>query len=218
MKTRIIIAAIALLASSQTYAQMGKPSFGLRAGVNFQNLNGKDANDDRLENSLKVGFNAGVTADIPVADELFIQPGVLYSTKGAKVDVGNDNAKVNIGYIEIPINLLYKPLLGQGHLLMGFGPYVAFGVNGKVSGGGFEDDIKFDSEVTAADYFANPFILKRFDAGANLLFGYEFTQRLSAQLNAQLGLVNINPKISGAGSDPGTLKNTGFGVSLGYKL
>jgi hypothetical protein len=214
MKTKLILIVAAICMSAVTFAQVGRPAFGLRAGVNFQNLNGKDENDDNLENDLKTGFHVGVTGDIPFAQDFYIQPGLLYSTKGAKIE-GSD-VKVNIGYLEIPINLLYKPLLGEGRLLMGFGPYVAFGLNGKVKGDDAEYDIEFDKETSVTD---PDFTIKRFDAGANLLFGYEFTQRLSAQLNAQLGLLNMAPEYADAPNlDPGTIKNTGFGVSLGYKF
>ena len=57
--------------------------------------------------------------------------------------------------------------------------------------------------------------LKRFDAGANFLAGYEFSNKLSFQLNAGLGLVNILNTESG---DDAKLKNTGFGISLGYRF
>lgn len=218
MKTKIALLTLGLITTFFSYAQMGRPSFGLRAGVNFQNLNGKDADDNKRENDLTVGFNVGVNAEIPVAEDFYLQPGVLYSTKGAQMDDDGD-VKVNIGYIEVPVNLVYKPELGTGRLLMGFGPYVAFGINGKVKGDGMSDrDIKFENEVSPQDFLGNSYYLKRLDAGANLLFGYEFTSRLSAQLNAQLGLVNIHPKISGSTADLGTLKNTGFGVSLGYRF
>ena len=40
-----------------------------------------------------------------------------------------------------------------------------------------------------------------------LLFGYMFTPKISAQLNAQLGLVNIQQDPPG----DATVKNTGFG-------
>ena len=185
--------------SVASYAQM--PSFGLRAGVNFQNLNGKDASGDKLNNKMKAGFNAGVTADIPVAGpDYFVQTGLLFSTKGAKLQGFSQDVKANISYLEVPITFLYKPILGEGHLLVGVGPYLGFAVGGK-----FEDQkINFGED------------LKRFDAGGNILFGYEFTQKLSAQLNAQLGLVNILPDNT-ANADA-TLKNTGFGVSLGYRL
>ena len=93
---------------------------------------------------------------------------------------------------------------------MGFGPYVAYGVGGKVENAGIENDVKFEKEAGNA---ANTVYFKPFDAGANILFGYEFSNKLSAQLNAQLGLVNIN-----AYDNDAKLKNTGFGVSLGYRL
>jgi len=87
MKTKIwalALAATALVTNS--YAQDGT-TFGLRAGVNFQNVNGKDFEGDKIEdNKLKTGFHIGVNAEIPVAPEFYIQPGVLFSTKGAKDD------------------------------------------------------------------------------------------------------------------------------------
>lgn len=221
MKTKIALLTLAIVTTFSAYSQVGRPSFGIRAGVNFQNLNGKDAGDDKLENNLKVGFNAGVNAELPVAEDFYIQPGVLYSTKGAKLDdnfAGSD-VKVNLGYIEIPINLIYKPALGQGNLLMGFGPYIAFAVNGQVKDDNNEIDVVFDKEVSLQEYSNNPYVMKRFDAGANLLFGYEFNRRVSAQLNAQLGLMNLNPELTNSGGvDLGTMKNTGFGISLGYRF
>lgn len=187
-----------LLLTCIAAASYSQTSFGVRGGVNFQNLNGKDDAGDKLENKLKTGFNVGVTADIPVvAPDYFVQTGLLFSTKGAKFDF--NNVKANISYLEVPITFLYKPILGQGHLLVGVGPYVGFAVGGK-----FDDtDIDFGEDI------------KRFDAGGNLLFGYEFTRKLSAQLNAQLGLVNLLPDENGSDA---TLKNTGFGVSLGYRF
>ena len=172
-------------------------SFGLRGGVNFQNLNGKNASGGNLDNKLKVGFNIGATADIPVASpDYFVQTGLLFSTKGAKLEEGSITNKVNLSYLEIPITFLYKPTLGEGRLLLGVGPYLGFAVGGSADVG----DISFDDDF------------KRFDAGGNILFGYQFTDNISAQLHAQLGLVNIGQNTPG----DATIKNTGFGVSLGY--
>jgi hypothetical protein len=56
------------------------------------------------------------------------------------------------------------------------------------------------------------------DAGANMLAGYQFRNKISVQLNAQLGLTKINPEYEGAGNDKTSAKNTGFGFSLGYRL
>jgi hypothetical protein len=59
----------------------------------------------------------------------YLQPGVLYSQKGAEFE---DSAELQLNYIEIPVNLVYKPVLGAGRLLLGFGPYVGFGLGGKL--------------------------------------------------------------------------------------
>lgn len=216
MKKKIMLScALAMLITAGAFAQT-KTSFGLRAGVNFQNLNGKDINDDKLENKLKTGFNVGVNAEIPVGIDFYVQPGVLFTTKGAKLE-DSDN-KINISYIEIPVNFIYKPAIGTGRLIMGFGPYAAFGMGGKVKNeNGNETDIKFEKKITAAQAISGTPYLKGFDAGANLLFGYEFANKLSVQLNAGLGLVEINPEIDGVNNN-GSLKNTGFGLSLGYRF
>ncbi|MEQ1799748.1 MAG: outer membrane beta-barrel protein, partial [Lacibacter sp.] len=102
---------------------------GIRAGVNLQNINGRDFNDNKLENKLVPRFQGGITADIPLADQFYIQPGLLFSGKGTK-EKATDNT-ISVSYLEVPITFLFKPLLGTGHLLLGVGPYVGFAINGK---------------------------------------------------------------------------------------
>jgi hypothetical protein len=228
-KSILLAAATALLgffgqAQTQT-VEVGRTTFGVRAGINFQNINGEYENGDKIKNDLVTRFHLGVNAEIPVAPDFYFQPGLLFTTKGTK---GSDQflgqsleGKLNLSYLELPLNFLYKPVLGSGKLLVGFGPYVAYGIGGKLklaSGAQDEDvDVKFKNNVNSSDpddriYF------KPFDAGANILFGYEFSNKLSAQLNAQLGLVNINSKYEGAPDNDAKAKNTGFGVSLGYRF
>jgi hypothetical protein len=217
MKRKMIIAAMAGIMTVSAYGQSmvketGRTSFGIRAGVNFQNINGKDAAGNDLKNDLLTGFNAGINAEVPLSSGFYLQPGVLYSTKGAKLSDGN---KVKLSYIEVPVNFVYKPLLGSGNMLLGFGPYVGFGIHGKVeSPNGSSEDIKFSNDFDASSGGPQ---MKRFDAGGNLLAGYEFANHVSFQLNAQLGLADINPKTTAA-NDKTKLKNTGFGLSLGYRF
>ncbi len=54
---------------------------------------------------------------------------MLFSTKGAKAKEGD--VKINLSYVEIPVNFIYKPELGTGRMVLGFGPYAAFAVGGK---------------------------------------------------------------------------------------
>jgi len=212
----VLITAIAALFgfagfTQETTITANRTTFGLRGGVNFQNINGKDASDNDLDNGITTGFHLGVNAEIPVGTGSYFQPGILYSMKGAERK--NTDIKTKLSYIEVPLNFVYKPVLGTGNMLLGFGPYVAFGLDGKVDNNGVDTDIDFVSDYESNNSSPQ---FKRFDAGANFLAGYEFANKFSFQLNAQLGLVNINPEISS--SDKTKLRNTGFGVSLGYRF
>jgi hypothetical protein len=211
-----------ILQAQQKTTDASRTSFGIRGGVNFQNINGKDENGDKLENDMLTGFNAGINIEIPVGTDFYFQPGLLYTIKGAKTkDVIPGHGKIKISYLEIPLNLIYKPMLGKGHLLLGFGPYVALGLNGKVTydGGGINQssDIKFKNTVKSSDP-DNFVYLRPLDAGANLLAGYEFSNKVSFQLNTQLGLTKINPEYEGVSNDKRSAKNTGFGFSLGFRF
>jgi len=201
--------------------EIGKTSFAVLGGVNFQNLNGKDNSGNKLENNLIVGYHFGVNAQIPVAPEFYFQPGLQFSTKGAKNTVSALTSTYKLSYIELPLNFVYKALLSNGYFMIGLGPYVAYGVGGKAvyEGGStsYEADLKFKSEVVSGDPLTTVYI-KPFDAGGNIFFGYEMAGGLFMQLNAQLGLININPDHYLNPDDSSTLKNTGYGLSLGYRF
>jgi hypothetical protein len=218
MKNRMLILLAGLVLMATAGFAQTKTSFGIRAGVNFQNLNGEQPiTGDDLEFDLKVGFHVGVEADVPIAEEFYLRPGVLFSTKGAKSS-DNSDTKLNLSYVEVPVSFVYKPVLGTGKLVIGIGPYVAFAVGGKIKNG-TETDIEFEKEISVAQWNSGTPYLKGFDAGGNIFFGYEFTQNIFAQINAQLGLVNINPEVEGLDDDDrGKTKNTGFGLSVGYRF
>ncbi len=214
--TAIVLSGAYFTSTAQSTASGSKISVGVRAGVNMQNLNGRDLNDNKLENKLVPRIQAGVVVDIPLADQFYIQPGLLFSGKGAKENGSDDN--VNVSYVDIPLTFLFKPLLGSGHLLLGVGPYVGFAVAGKVTDpNDNKQTIKFKNSITAIEAITDPY-LRRMDAGANLLFGYELSNNLSIQLNSQLGLAKINPEIEGISDNKAVLRNTGFGLSLGYRF
>jgi len=211
--------------SASSADAIGRTTFGVRAGVNFQNITGKYGNDVKMKNDLIPGFNVGVNAEIPIAPTFFIQPGLLFTTKGAKLEQNNSQSytsNVHLSYIEVPVNLVYKPLLGTGRLIAGFGPYVDFGVGGKIKYDGTnapaDKDIKFQKTISSSDNNNNYAYYRGFGAGANVLFGYEFANKLSFQLNAQLGLTDINPENQSVSSTNAKATNTGFGISAGYRF
>ena len=229
MKTKFLtLSAIFIFSTLALQAQIG---FGLLGGVNFQNINGKDNNGNKLENGLLTGFHAGVNVIIPVAPDFYFQPGLLFSVKGAKNDFFSSEVKASgdyvtttkLSYIEMPLNLLYKPQLGNGFILLGFGPYIAFGIGGKENSDfgaslSYERDVKFKNTVTNfVDLLENAYY-RPFDAGANIFFGYELSMGIFLQVNAQLGLMKINPEYAWITDSKISYKNTGFGLSIGYRF
>jgi hypothetical protein len=221
----ICAAAVEAVAQTNATAPLGPVTLGFRAGVNFQNFNGKDQNGDMLNNDLVTRFNAGLNVEIPIAVDFFFQPGLLFTTKGSARETVLNNqpykSNVSLSYLELPLHLVYKPLLGTGHFILGFGPYVAYGVGGKakytIAGMNSTESVKFKNKVEAGDP-TNVTYFRPWDAGANLFAGYEFSNKLSFQLNVQLGLVPINPEYPAIANDRASVKNTGFGLSVGYRL
>lgn len=207
-------------AAQQTQVSMVRTdgtSVGIHAGVNMFNINGKNAVGTELDNKLKTGFSAGVNVAIPLGSGFYVQPGVDFTQKGTETE---NDIKTTLNYIDIPINFVYKPILGSGNLVLGFGPYLGFGVSGKVkNANGTTSDVEFKDEYDPG-LPGTTTQLRRSDAGANLLAGYEFSNKLSVNLKAQLGLKDINPDVPDNSSvnDQTRFRNTGFGLSLGYRF
>ncbi len=205
-----------------------RTAFGVLGGVNFQNINGKNFAGDKLTNDMIIGYHAGLNIQIPIAPDFYFQPGVLFSTKGAKnvsdpiVGILETTRTINLSYIEVPLNLVYKGLLGNGYVMVGFGPYIGYAIKGtdKFEAGSisYENDIEFVNVVDASnDIFGS--YSKALDAGANIFAGYELAGGLFFQLNTQLGFLKINPEDNRfPGDNKREYKNTGYGLSLGYRF
>lgn len=199
---KVLLSVAAMFLAGATFAQV---KFGVVAGPQFSSQTYK-INGDKETSDLLTGLRAGVTVDLPLADEFFIQPSLLYSGKGGKEKINNLTLKERIHYLQLPINFMFKPEVGAGNLYLGAGPYFAMGLGGKseavIGGSVVSSDIDWD------DY------RKRFDAGANLQFGYELPMGFNFGLYADLGLVNIRQN----GDSDNSRRNTSFGVTAGYKF
>ena len=228
MKTRLILIALMFVLSTFiSNAQStgtAKTSFAILGGVNFQNFNGKDNSGNKLENDMIIGYHAGFNIQMPVAPEFYFQPGVLFSLKGSESSFGSLTGTYKLSYIEVPINLVYKGMLGNGFVILGFGPYLGYGIMGNAtleSGSvSVETDVEFKNVVESGDPYATPYF-RTFDAGGNIFAGYEMEGGLFFQLNAQLGMLKINPEDKRTAVVYGeelSVKNTGFGLSLGYRF
>jgi len=211
--------------SAQRAVKIGKGSFAFQGGVNFQSINGKNVSGEKLNSDIFTGYHAGIMADLKIAPGFYFQTGLLYAVKGGKnylmSSYPTTAIELKTGYLELPLQFVVKPVLGNGHLLLGLGSYVAYGLGGKVKfnfeGIELKKDIVFQNEVASSDP-SNEVYLRRMDAGFNMLAGYEFANGIFFQLNTQLGLAKINPRFTESTNDQSLAQNTGFGLTLGYRL
>jgi hypothetical protein len=218
MKKQVLVL-LALFGTLSTYAQV---SFGVKAGFNSASISSEG------EASRLSAWHAGGIADISLAENFSLQPQLLVSVKGSKTKGFSEtievpgaepivydfpSTKTSLTYLEVPVNFLYKLEAGAGKVFFGAGPYVGFGLTGKVkvdAEGAEDGDIKFDgkkeAELEEGDEDGH---LKRLDAGANFLAGYELKNGLLFSVNYSLGLTNIDP-------DGAKSKNGYIGISVGY--
>ncbi|MBW4890546.1 PorT family protein [Mucilaginibacter sp. HMF5004] len=188
MKKALLVLGLIAGSIGFSYAQKSAVTFGVKGGVNFASLTASGGGYSVNSGNI-TSFHIGGVADIPVGDSFSIQPGILYSGKGASGST--------LGYIEVPVNLLYSTGSGSGKFFFGAGPYFGYGVsasNGNKFGSGTND-------------IANP------DFGLNILAGYRFESGLSFSAGYGLGLANLNNDKS---SGNVTVKNNVTSISVGY--
>jgi hypothetical protein len=171
-----------------------------------------------------MGFNIGGKAEYSLTKEFAIEGGLSISQKGAKVEMSNSGvtvtASINPLYLEIPINAVYKMDVG-GIQLQGFaGPYLGFGIGGKISytATGLPSGLTIDNILSQMGKTNNAAIkfgsattddMKGTDFGLNFGVGAEM-KNIQVRLQYGLGLTNL------ANNSGDTQKNGVFSISVGY--
>lgn len=141
-----VLLSLGLLASISFAAQAQSIKYGVKAGASLTTLTGSDS--DGAKN--KFGFNGGVLANFGINDLFSIQPEVLYSMKGAKVD-GTD-AHLNLNYIDVPV--LVKVATGATGLFFELGPQVGFLASAKAKNNSVSVDVKDNAKNVDFGYAA----------------------------------------------------------------
>ena len=121
-----ILLGILLLTTLNTFAQGVR--YGAKMGVNISTLSG----DDFEDSSSRLGFAAGVFAEIPMGNSLIFQPELLYSGQGIKPNTGPEgnygfgtdglpnrpfDERAELDYLQIP--LLVKKNFGKFNFHIG---------------------------------------------------------------------------------------------------
>lgn len=121
---KILILAIALFSTGLANAQSTDKAikFGVKAGVNYSNII-KDNGNNNFKTDYLVGFNAGITLDIKLLENLAFTPEALYSTKGYKSSTTFGDFTQTTHFIDIPILASIK-LADKFNVVVG--PQVSF--------------------------------------------------------------------------------------------
>lgn len=219
-----------LVISSAAFSQRSRAI--VKAGVNLANVSVTD-NGNIDDANMLTSFQVGVVGDIHVTSLLYFQPGLVFSGKGSKIEIGRPEENLyvkqtsNPFYIEVPANLVIKlPFNNESHFFVGAGPYGAIGIAGKAKTDatvlGFsshsEHTIEFsndDPSTFGQEEGTGLGVLKRFDYGLNGIIGIE-GKKLVLSAGYGLGLAKLQ---SGSNSaEDNNNKNRVLSFTVGVKL
>lgn len=181
-------------------------AFGLRAGANLANVGGDEADDAKM----KIGYHIGAYANIGLTDMFAIEPGLLLSTKGAKVDFSEDGyeveSKSTMTYLDIPV-------LARVNIASGFnafiGPQFSFLLGNKDKMEITEGGVTVSAEESSTEG------MNKLDLGLAFGVGYQLESGLNFNLGYDLGLSNINDF---EGSEDYKVHNRVIKISVGFNF
>ena len=192
------------LFSMLTVTAQTKVTWSMELGLGMSTWMGKDANGSNPMFNPKVG----VGIDVPLTGLVSFQTGLSWVSKGASYKENGTDITVDQNYFEMPLLAAFH--VGTAckfDMVFTAGPYLALGVNGKVS---HEIDDVTTSWGTFDDVKAQSWNgLKRFDAGLQGGVALDFP-KWTVGLDGEFGLCKI-----ASGAAP---RNLAFFFTVGYKF
>jgi opacity protein-like surface antigen len=164
-------------------------SYGVKGGINFAKVTDVV---DGTDTKMRTGISLGLFLEYELSENLSIQPEVLYSMKGIKLESLLGDVEWKLDYIDIPVLLKYK--FGSGESMKPYllvGPYIGIKASDKV-----------DSPLGEYDADA-----KSMDFGMTLGLGAQISNFL-VEARYSMGLAKV--------FDDADSKNSVFNIMIGY--
>ena len=199
MKKIASILALVFLTIVSSAQSLIPVKYGIKVGLNFSNLNITPAIDGvkPTDNSSQMGIAAGFIVHIPLSDEWFINPEVLYSQKGASFnyafthdyeinqrDEYKTNNQVTLSYVELNPTISYK---ATDKLALNFGPSVSFLIGEDIT----PQDLERDNANTAHILTDGLVETASLDVGLNLGISYFFTEHFFVDSRVYTGFIEV---------------------------
>jgi len=218
---------VLLLVFLTTGSAFGQFNIGVSAGRNYTNVFVKNVHnvfgweEYEVTNPIhKKGFHIGVVGEYGIDNNFAVQSGIIFAMQGYKaaqkdIVVGDIKGheveiKVNINYLQIPVNAQYKMSLGRGALLFQTGPYFGFALGGKMTSQLIGNGVPVsEKKKTDLSFGGKKEQLSPFDFGIG--FGIEIPlDGIQFGLRYQLGIANLY------NVEDVKMKNRGFEIKLAY--
>ena len=176
-------------------------SYGLKAGLNYSNWS---FSNDGPEFDSRLSFHVGGVVEFGLSEKFAVQPELLYSSVGAKMDYSSSPTRVaSDDYLVYALDYLSIPVMAKYYVAEGFslevGPQIGILLSAKIKYDGESEDVKE--------------LFKSTDFGAGIGAGYKMENGLFINARYVLGLSNV---LEDSGDEWG--KNNAFQFSLGYKF
>jgi len=173
--------------------------YGIKAGLNFSSLNISSIEGVHpTDNSSQMGIAAGFIVHIPLSDEWFINPEVLYSQKGASFnyafthdyelnqrDEYKTTNQLTLSYVELNPTISYK---ATDKLALNFGPSVALLIGEK-----YDYTQNPARNITNTTNILTDGLVETasLDVGLNLGISYFFTEHFFVDTRVYTGFLEV---------------------------
>lgn len=214
-KALLAATAIATMFTATSAMNVG---LDIKGGLNIANQRGEAYEGAEDYQKAKLGAVAGIGAQLGLTDMFAIQPEVLFSMKGTKMEMSEGEitaeSSLKLSYLNVPV--LFKLNIPVGKVTPNvyagpdFGINLAASYDDKVEGAG--EDFDYDESVDVKEDVKGFDFNIAFGGGAD--FNISEKGRIILDLRYSLGLSDINAE-EVEGYDA---KNGAFGLMIGYGI
>ncbi|MEO8769982.1 MAG: outer membrane beta-barrel protein [Ferruginibacter sp.] len=214
------------LSAQQNSNNQNKSTWSVYGGFNMNRFEGKNASVNDIKNDFSQGEHIGFDVQVAMSSWFYLQPGLQLKQKGSQnTDADFTKATAYLYYAEVPLYFVAKPAAGRGHLIIGIGPVLSYGLFGRWT---TENPINYQKNSNGKVKFANSvnseaagniLYVKTYDVSVSVILGYQFGKSFFLQLNADQGFINTMPKFeNGSSSNASDVKNMEFGITGGFRF
>lgn len=229
-----IIYSLSLLTLFGTSAKAQELSINPEVGLTYNGLM-QTINGEKRDMSYQFGMRIGAMLDYQFNDHFSLNPGVIFSINSGGNTYGekyfysgsnipssyHDDRTYHMHYVQVPVYLMFKTNneYNDGHGIFGIGPTANIAFAGQ-----YEQEYKdvMNGRVSVQNRsYSMPYgdnirndRARRFDLWGSVFAGYQTNFGLYFKAQYSIGLLNIAP----SGDANNVMRNSSFGLTLGYKF